>query len=215
MSWRSCWPAWPAHARRCDRYLDPPARTQHTHTCDCARAGRLGRRQHRGRGGEPVQGQRRHLGRVLPVGGRWAVRLEPRLHAQFVQVLVLGVVRLPGEEVSGLADVRGPAANTAPCGTQSAAPCGTRRSAHNRLWAQRCTPTLAHARTRTHSSTPARACFLCPRPAAQLLSTTDRAQRSPAPHRDKKFNCHSWGKAGECKSNAVCMKKHSNPRPLP
>ena len=29
--------------------------------------------------------------------------------------------------------------------------------------------------------------------------------------RDKKFNCHSWGKAGECKSNAVFMKKHSNP----
>ena len=27
-------------------------------------------------------------------------------------------------------------------------------------------------------------------------------------HRDKKFNCHSWGKAGECKSNAVFMKKH-------
>ena len=40
------------------------------------------------------------------------------------------------------------------------------------------------------------------------------ARSSPAPHvrpcvlrRDKNFNCHSWAKAGECKSNAAFMKK--------
>ena len=40
------------------------------------------------------------------------------------------------------------------------------------------------------------------------------AQSSPAPHlrpcvlrRDKNFNCNSWAKAGECKSNAAFMKK--------
>ena len=72
-----------------------------------------------------------------------------------------------------------------------------------RLWAQRCT--RARARTRALSWTLVHALV---RPGRY------GAQSSPAPHlrpcvlrRDKNFNCHSWAKAGECKSNAAFMKK--------
>ena len=72
-----------------------------------------------------------------------------------------------------------------------------------RLWAQRCT--RARARTRARSWTLVHALV---RPGHY------GARSSPAPHlrpcvlrRDKNFNCNSWAKAGECKSNAAFMKK--------
>ena len=116
---------------------------------------------------------------------------EPRVHAELVQVFVLGVVRLPREEVSGITDVRAALRlqrSTRPCG----ADCGP-------------SDAPARARTRALSWTLVHALV---RPGHY------GAQSSPAPHvrpcvlrRDKNFNCHSWAKAGECKSNAAFMKK--------
>ena len=77
-----------------------------------------------------------------------------------------------------------------------------------------------HAHARTHSSTLVHTRSRSRAPAPLSLSPSRAARatmehRAPMRltcchviHRDKKFNCHSWGKAGECKSNAVFMKKH-------
>ena len=116
---------------------------------------------------------------------------ELRVHAELVQVFVLGVVRLPREEVSGITYVRAALRlqrSTRPCG----ADCGP-------------SDAPARARTRALSWTLVHALV---RPGRY------GARSSPAPHvrpcvlrRDKNFNCHSWAKAGECKSNAAFMKK--------
>ena len=116
---------------------------------------------------------------------------EPRVHAELVQVFVLGVVRLPREEVSGITYVR-----TALRLQRSTRPCGAD-----------CGPSDAPARARTRALS------------WTLVHALVRpghygARSSPAPHvrpcvlrRDKNFNCNSWAKAGECKSNAAFMKK--------
>ena len=116
---------------------------------------------------------------------------EPRVHAELVQVFVLGVVRLPREEVSGITYVR-----TALRLQRSTRPCGAD-----------CGPSDAPARARTRALS------------LTLVHALVRpghygARSSPAPHvrpcvlrRDKNFNCNSWAKAGECKSNAAFMKK--------
>ena len=116
---------------------------------------------------------------------------EPRVHAELVQVFVLGVVRLPREEVSGITYVRAALRlqrSTRPC----SADCGP-------------SDAPARARTRALSWTLVHALV---RPGHY------GARSSPAPHvrpcvlrRDKNFNCNSWAKAGECKSNAAFMKK--------
>ena len=116
---------------------------------------------------------------------------EPRVHAELVQVFVLGVVRLPREEVSGITDVRAALRlqrSTRPCG----ADCGP-SDAPPRARTRALSWTFVHALVRPgHYG----------------------ARSSPAPHvrpcvlrRDKNFNCNSWAKAGECKSNAAFMKK--------
>ena len=75
-----------------------------------------------------------------------------------------------------------------------------------------CGPSDAPARARAHACTlvDTRARARAPGP----LWSTELPCASPAPHvrpcvlrRDKNFNCHSWAKAGECKSNAAFMKK--------
>ena len=135
-----------------------------------------------------------------------AVRVESRLHAELVQVFVLGVVRLPREEVSGIADVRSPAAPSAAhvaCGADSG-PRDTHAYAHARTHSS----TLVHTRSRSRAPAPL---SLSPSRAARATMEHRAPMRLTCCHvihRDKKFNCHSWGKAGECKSNAVFMKKH-------
>ena len=117
---------------------------------------------------------------------------EPRVHAELVQVFVLGVVRLPREEVSGITYVRAALRCSAAHG-HAAPTVGPAMHPRARARTRALSWTLVHALVRPgHYG----------------------ARSSPAPHvrpcvlrRDKNFNCNSWAKAGECKSNAAFMKK--------
>ena len=118
------------------------------------------------------------------------MRDEPRVYAELVQVFVLGVVRLPREEVSGITYVR-----TALRLQRSTRPCSAAvgPAIHPGARAHACTLVDTRARARA--------------PGPLWSTELPRHVRPCVLRRDKNFNCNSWAKAGECKSNAAFMKK--------